>query len=111
MADDTMELMARIGIETSLRYAIHMIIAASLAATKRKSGTVEMEDIKRVYHLFVDVKRSTQYIMEYNKEFMFNELADRTTEYGVDNNNNPHDGKDIALAGGDVKDVSMATTP
>ena len=111
MADDTMELMARIGIETSLRYAIHMIIAASLAATKRKSGTVEMEDIKRVYRLFVDVKRSTQYLMEYNKEFMFNELDDRTTEYGVDNNNNPRDGKDIALAGGDAKDVSMATTP
>ena len=112
MADDAMELLARIGIETSLRYAIHMIIAASLAATKRKSGTVEMEDIKRVYRLFVDVKRSTQYLMEYNKEFMFNELDDRTTEYGAENNNNnPHDGKDIALAGGDVKDVSMATTP
>ena len=111
MADDAMELLARIGIETSLRYAIHMIIAASLAATKRKSGTVEMEDIKRVYRLFVDVKRSTQYLLEYNREFMFNELDDRTTEYGVDNNNNPHDGKDIALAGGDAKDVSMATTP
>lgn len=111
MADDAMELLARIGIETSLRYAIHMIIAASLAATKRKSGTVEMEDIKRVYRLFVDVKRSTQYLMEYNKEFMFNELDDRTTEYGVDNNTNPHDGDEIALAGGDVKDVSMATTP
>ena len=109
MADDAMELLARIGIETSLRYAIHMIIAASLAATKRKSGTVEIEDIKRVYRLFVDVKRSTQYLMEYNKEFMFNELDDRTTEYGVDNN---HDGEDLALAGGgDGKDVSMATTP
>jgi RuvB-like protein 2 len=109
MADDAMELLARIGIETSLRYAIHMIIAASLAATKRKSGTVEIEDIKRVYRLFVDVKRSTQYLMEYNKEFMFNELDDRTTEYGVDNN---HDGGDLALAGGgDGKDVSMATTP
>jgi hypothetical protein len=43
---------------------------------------------------------------------MFNELDDRTTEYGAENNNNiPRDGEDIALAGGDVKDVSMATTP
>ena len=110
MADDAMELLARIGIETSLRYAIHMIIAASLAATKRKSGTVEIEDIKRVYRLFVDVKRSTQYLMEYNKEFMFNKLDDRTAEYGVDQNQNG--GEFLALAGGgDGKDVLMAATP
>jgi RuvB-like protein 2 len=76
MADDALELLARIGTETSLRYAIHMIITASLAAEKRKSAQVEIEDIKRVYKLFVDVKRSTQYLMEYNKEFMFNELDD-----------------------------------
>ena len=76
MADDAMELLARIGMETSLRYAIHMIITASLAAEKRKSAEVEIEDIKRVYKLFVDVKRSTQYLVEFNKEFMFNELGD-----------------------------------
>ena len=85
MADDAMELLARIGTETSLRYAIQMIIAAFLAAEKRKSAEVEIEDVKRVYRLFVDVKRSTQYLMEYNKEFMFNELDD-TDEYGVGNN-------------------------
>jgi RuvB-like protein 2 len=106
MADDAMELLARIGIETSLRYAIHMIIAASLASMKRKSGTVEIEDIKRVYRLFVDVKRSTQYLMEYNKEFMFNELDDRTTEYG--------DGEEamtgVGAVGGEEEDV-MSSSP
>ena len=106
MADDAMELLARIGIETSLRYAIHMIIAASLASMKRKSGTVEIEDIKRVYRLFVDVKRSTQYLMEYNKEFMFNELDDRTTEYG--------DGEaamtGVGAVGGGEEDV-MSSSP
>ncbi|KAL3823569.1 hypothetical protein ACHAXA_002910 [Cyclostephanos tholiformis] len=109
MADDAMELLARIGIETSLRYAIHMIIASSLAATKRKSATVEIDDVKRVYRLFVDVKRSTQYLMEYNKEFMFNELDDRTTEYGVDNNNH-HDG-DEPVEGGVSGDMLMASSP
>ena len=34
-----------------------------------------IEDIKRVYSLFVDVKRSTQFLMEYQKDFMFNSLA------------------------------------
>jgi len=51
----------------------------SLAAErKKKSAKVEIEDVKRVYRLFVDVKRSTHYLMEYNKEFMFNELDDDT---------------------------------
>ena len=35
---------------------------------------VEVEDIKRVYSLFVDVKRSTQFLVEYQNEFMFSEL-------------------------------------
>uniref|UniRef100_A0A7S2E7I8 RuvB-like helicase n=1 Tax=Ditylum brightwellii TaxID=49249 RepID=A0A7S2E7I8_9STRA len=74
MSEDALELLTRIGMETSLRYAIHMIMAASLVAEKRKSGEVEIEDIKRVYTLFVDVKRSTQFLMELSKEFMFNEL-------------------------------------
>ena len=30
---------------------------------------------KRVYSLFVDVKRSTQFLMEYQSEFMYNELG------------------------------------
>ena len=33
-----------------------------------------MEDIKRVYTLFVDVKRSTQFLLEYQSEFMFHEI-------------------------------------
>mmetsp|Transcript_16292 Transcript_16292/g.23211 ORF Transcript_16292/g.23211 Transcript_16292/m.23211 type:complete len:511 (-) Transcript_16292:392-1924(-) len=74
MSDDALELLTRIGMETSLRYSIHMIIAASLIAEKRKSAEVEIEDIKRVYSLFVDVKRSTQFLMEYQNEFMYNEL-------------------------------------
>merc|ERR1712138_253193 len=41
---------------------------------------VEMEDIKRVYGLFVDLKRSTQFLMEYQKDFMFNELAEESSD-------------------------------
>ena len=71
MADDALELLTRIGMETSLRYAIQMVIAASLVAEKRKSAEVEISDIKRVYTLFVDVKRSTQFLMEYQNEYKF----------------------------------------
>merc|ERR1711957_390204 len=76
MSKNALELLTRIGIETSLRYAIHIIIAAALVAEKRKSAEVEIEDVKRVYSLFVDVKRSTQFLLEYQKEFMYNELND-----------------------------------
>merc|ERR1712205_279797 len=50
MADDALTLLTKIGIE------------------------VEVEDIKRVYTLFVDVKRSTQFLLEYQSEFMFHEI-------------------------------------
>uniref|UniRef100_A0A7S2XJ55 RuvB-like helicase n=1 Tax=Attheya septentrionalis TaxID=420275 RepID=A0A7S2XJ55_9STRA len=92
MADDALELLTRIGMETSLRYSIQMIIAASLVAEKRKSAQVEMEDIKRVYTLFVDVKRSTQFLMEYQNEFMYNELADNDDDDDEDDSEDDEEG-------------------
>ena len=77
MEDDALELLTRIAMETSLRYAIHMIITASLVAQKRKHQKVELRDIERVYGLFVDVKRSTKFLMEYQNEFMYNELDEQ----------------------------------
>ena len=40
MTPDALELLTRIGMETSLRYAIHMIMAASLCCIKRKGTEV-----------------------------------------------------------------------
>ncbi|KAG8469610.1 hypothetical protein KFE25_006065 [Diacronema lutheri] len=74
MTDDALALLTKVGMETSLRYAIHMIIASALVCAKRKGTQVDVEDIKRVYTLFVDVKRSTQFLQEYQSEFMFNEI-------------------------------------
>ena len=34
---------------------------------------MSIEDIKRVYSLFIDEARSTEFLKEYHKEFMFNE--------------------------------------
>lgn len=75
MSTDSLDLLTKIGMETSLRYAIQMITVASLCCQKRKGTEVGIEDIKRVYSLFVDVKRSTQFLMEYEKDFMFNSLS------------------------------------
>ena len=46
MTGDALELLTKIGMETSLRYAIHMIMAASLVSQKRKATEVDVEDIK-----------------------------------------------------------------
>jgi len=73
MSGDAKVLLTKIGVDTSLRYAIHLITAAALACQKRKGKVVEMEDISRVYELFWDVKRSTQYLMEYQSQYMFSE--------------------------------------
>ncbi|KAH9613286.1 hypothetical protein KSS87_004446 [Heliosperma pusillum] len=74
MSEEARVLLTKIAVETSLRYAIHLINSSALACQKRKGKTVEMEDISRVYGLFLDVKRSTQYLMEYQNQYMFNDV-------------------------------------
>merc|ERR1712151_1208580 len=88
MTEEAKELLTKIGVESTLRYAIHLITVANLVAMKRKAQEVDVQDIRKVYTLFVDVKRSAQFLMEYQQEFMFSEIAG--------------DGED-----GDSKDVEM----
>lgn len=76
MGSEALDLLTKIAKETSLRYAMHMIMAGSLVCKQRKGTEVEIADIKRVYGLFSDLRRSTQFLMEYNKQFMFHEIAD-----------------------------------
>merc|ERR1711974_242245 len=75
LADDALELLTKIGIETSLRYVMQLITSAALVCSKRNGKQVSVEDIKRVYSLFVDVKRSVEFLKEYEKEFMFSDSA------------------------------------
>ncbi|XP_061434481.1 ruvB-like 2 [Lethenteron reissneri] len=79
MNEDALTVLTKIGMETSLRYAIQLITAASLVCRKRKGTEVQVEDIKRVYSLFLDEARSTQYMKEYQDAFMFNEMRPEVT--------------------------------
>ena len=76
MSDDAMDLLTRIAMETTLRYAIHTISIAALVATKRKATEVAVDDVKRVYNLFCDLKRSEEFLKAYQDEFMFNEITE-----------------------------------
>ena len=76
IADDALSLLTGIAQECSLRYAIHCISVANLVAVKRKAQEVAVEDVKKVYELFVDVKRSAQFLQDHQAEFMFSEAKD-----------------------------------
>merc|ERR1712087_1097833 len=75
MTEEAKDLLTKIGLESTLRYAIHLISVANLVCLKRKGQEVDVQDIRKVYSLFVDVKRSTQFLLEYNQEFMFSEVG------------------------------------
>lgn len=50
-----------------------MITAAALIAARRKAAEVEIEDVSRAYTLFLDVKRSEQYLAEFHDQYLYNE--------------------------------------
>lgn len=115
MTEAAKELLTRIAKDTSLRYAMHMIMASALVCRKRKGTEVDVQDLKKVcvhyntmrgllrcddvepvllvfvlwltwaavqvYSLFVDVNRSTRFLMDYQDAFMYNEAV--ATEEGA----------------------------
>ncbi len=75
MTEDAKELLTKIGIETTLRYAIQLITTSSLVAMKRKSQEVDIIDVRKVYSMFMDVQRSKQYLMDHQQDYMFSEVG------------------------------------
>lgn len=73
MTEDALEFLTKIGSETTLRYAIQLITTSSLLAARRKSSEVDLIDIRRAYVLFMDVKRSSDYLKDHQKEYLFSE--------------------------------------
>ena len=74
MTEEAKELLVQIAVDTSLRYAIQLITTSNIVATKRKSNQVDVEDIRRVYSLFADVKRSIDYLNEQQQLYLFSEI-------------------------------------
>eukprot|EP01130_Rhizamoeba_saxonica_P015816 TRINITY_DN7160_c0_g2_i1.p1 TRINITY_DN7160_c0_g2~~TRINITY_DN7160_c0_g2_i1.p1 ORF type:complete len:462 (+),score=121.39 TRINITY_DN7160_c0_g2_i1:39-1424(+) len=76
MNSEALDLLTTISVETSLRYALHLISGADLVARRRGGDEVIPDDISKVYNLFADVKRSTQYLKDYQSEFLYNKNTD-----------------------------------
>jgi RuvB-like protein 2 len=80
--DKALKLLTKIGNETSLRYAIQLIMTSDLCAKKRKATKVDLVDIKKVFGLFSDIKRSTgfffinlkiEFLKSYQDQFILSE--------------------------------------
>ena len=80
MTDEAKDLLMKIGAESSLRYSLNLITSGNLVARKRKNTVVDVRDIERVYSLFVDAKRSTAYLTQFQEEFMFSEVVPQAME-------------------------------
>jgi len=80
ISEDALTVLTKIALETSLRYAIQLISVAGLTSKKRKGTEISIEDIKKVYSLFLDEQRSTEFLKEYQDEFMFNYSEVQTSE-------------------------------
>jgi RuvB-like protein 2 len=59
--------------QTTLRYALNLISCANLIAHRRKSDTVDKDDLRRCYSYFMDEKRSVQWLKEQQGNLMFDE--------------------------------------
>lgn len=59
------EELTKIGAQTSLRYAIQLIEPASIVAKRKGRQIITAEDVKYAAGLFMDVKKSINYVKEY----------------------------------------------
>lgn len=78
--DNGLTVLTKIASDASLRYAIQLISIANLIARRRKGNEVSVPDIKKAYTLFVDEARTVQFLEEYSKEFMYNEVGNSDDE-------------------------------
>jgi len=76
LSDEAAEMLTAIAQVTSLRYAIHMITVAHMVSLRRKATEIGLDDVRKVYDLFVDIKRSTEFLQAYQSEFVFNETQE-----------------------------------
>ncbi|EDO17376.1 hypothetical protein Kpol_1060p32 [Vanderwaltozyma polyspora DSM 70294] len=76
VAEDAMDLLTKIGTETSLRYSSNLISTSQQIAIRRSgdsSAKVEVADIKRAYLLFLDSGRSVKFLQENKSQYIDDE--------------------------------------
>jgi len=67
MEEDALEYLTNIGIESSLRYAVQLMAPAANIAKNNKRRKISKGDIEEARKLFHDVKKSVEYLKEYER--------------------------------------------
>lgn len=65
LSDSALEVLAKIGAERSLRYAVQLLQPAKIVAERRGSTKVEAQDVEDVAKLFADLRTSIEYVDKY----------------------------------------------
>jgi RuvB-like protein 2 len=73
-------LLAKIAVETSLRYAMYLMTTTAVLCGQRRGSQVEIDDVKRAYLLFMDTRRSTQYLLAHADDYMMSEVDGQAEE-------------------------------
>ncbi|SCU83308.1 LAMI_0C02740g1_1 [Lachancea mirantina] len=93
VAPEALDLLTKIGSETSLRYASNLISVSQQISMKRKNGgTVEVADVKRAYLLFLDSSRSVQFLQENQSQYI-----DDNGKVEITNNKQPEKSANDAM--------------
>lgn len=68
-----LELLTKIGVDTTLRYAMQLIQVANTLAQRNMSSTVLIGHIQAVYKMFAEEQRSAKLMKENPDNYMYNE--------------------------------------
>ncbi len=70
LSNEALELLADLGVKYSLRYAIQLLRPAGVMAAKKGRSEVRAEDVEEVSKLFIDTKRSIEFIKEFEEKLL-----------------------------------------
>jgi len=70
VGEEALEELTRIGARTSLRYAVQLLSLAAQNARVAKRDRVEVEDVRRVSGLFMDVGEAAEYLRKHEERMM-----------------------------------------
>jgi TBP-interacting protein len=68
--DEALNLLTKIGVETSLRHAVQLMAPAKVIAESENSKVITKAHVEKANFLFADIKRSVGYLHEYEKQFL-----------------------------------------
>ncbi|MEM1826239.1 MAG: RuvB-like domain-containing protein, partial [Desulfurococcaceae archaeon] len=70
ISKEALDELVKIGVETSLRYAVQLLEPSRIIALNNNRDEITIEDVRKARGLFVDVKASVKYLREYEEKFL-----------------------------------------